>query len=147
MAGNAELLSFVTSDQETLHGALFRADASPKPDLALVLIHGVNRFQSGGDTLFDALVNSAITRFRPILITTATTFAGLTPLMLNDGTQAQLLVPMAVSLAFGILISAPAALLLVPAFWLVLNDIGSGARRVSSLVGGVIGGAPRLGQA
>ncbi|MDE0368185.1 MAG: efflux RND transporter permease subunit [Gammaproteobacteria bacterium] len=110
----------------------------------LVLIHGVNRFQAGGDTLFDALLNSVITRFRPILITTATTFAGLTPLMLNDSTQAQLLVPMAVSLAFGILISAPAALLLVPAFWLVLDDIGSGARRVSSLVGGVIGGAPRL---
>ena len=41
MAGNAELLSFVTSDRETLHGALFRADASPRPDLALVMIHGV----------------------------------------------------------------------------------------------------------
>ena len=110
----------------------------------LVLIHGVNRFQAAGDTLFDALLNSAITRFRPILITTATTFAGLTPLMLNDSTQAQILVPMAISLAFGILVSAPAALLLVPAFWLVVDDLGSGARRVSSLVGGVIGGAPRL---
>ncbi len=41
MAGKAELLSFVTADQETLHGALFRADASPRPDLALVMIHGV----------------------------------------------------------------------------------------------------------
>lgn len=41
MAGRAELLSFVTADQETLHGALFRADASPRPDLALVMIHGV----------------------------------------------------------------------------------------------------------
>ena len=110
----------------------------------LVLIHGVNRFQAGGDSLFDALTNSAVTRFRPILITTATTFAGLTPLMLNDSTQAQLLVPMAIALAFGILVSAPAALLLVPAFWLVADDIGSGARRISSLVGGVIGGAPRL---
>ena len=41
MAGKAELLSFVTADQETLHGALFRADASPRPDVALVMIHGV----------------------------------------------------------------------------------------------------------
>lgn len=41
MAGKAELLSFVTADQETLHGALFRADASVHPDLALVMIHGV----------------------------------------------------------------------------------------------------------
>ena len=41
MSGNAELLSFVTSDQETLHGLLFRADASPQPDVALVMIHGV----------------------------------------------------------------------------------------------------------
>ena len=41
MAGNAELLSFVTSDQETLHGLLFRAAASAHPDVALVMIHGV----------------------------------------------------------------------------------------------------------
>ncbi len=41
MSGNAELLSFMTSDRETLHGLLFRADASPQPDLALVMIHGV----------------------------------------------------------------------------------------------------------
>ncbi len=110
----------------------------------LVLIHGVNRFRAGGASLFDALVNSALTRFRPILITTATTFAGLLPLMLTDTAQAQLLVPMAISLAFGILVSAPAALLVVPAFWLVLHDISGGAKRVSGLVGGVIGTAPRL---
>lgn len=41
MAGNAELLSFTTPDRETLHGLLFRAAASPQPDLALVMIHGV----------------------------------------------------------------------------------------------------------
>ena len=110
----------------------------------LVLIHSVNRFRSGGDTLFDALVNSAVTRFRPILITTVTTFAGLTPLMLSESTQAQLLVPMAISLAFGILFAAPAALLAVPAFWLVLHDISGGAKRLSGLVGGMIGTAPRL---
>ena len=110
----------------------------------LVLIHGVNQFRSGGDSLQDALVNSAISRFRPILITTATTFAGLTPLMLNDSTQAQLLVPMATSLAFGILISMPAALLVVPAIWLVCQDVFTGTKRISSRFGNVIGEAPRL---
>ena len=110
----------------------------------LVLIHGVNQFRAGGDSLQDALLNSAISRFRPILITTATTFAGLSPLMLNDSTQAQLLVPMATSLAFGILVSMPAALLAVPAFWLVCQDVSTGVKRISSRFSSVIGAAPRL---
>ena len=110
----------------------------------LVLIHGVNQFRSGGGSLRDALLNSATSRFRPILITTATTFAGLTPLMFNDSTQAQLLVPMATSVAFGILVSMPAALLVVPAIWLVCADATTGAKRISSRFGSVIGQAPRL---
>ena len=110
----------------------------------LVLIHGVNRFRAGGDTMFDALVNAAVSRFRPILITTVTTFAGLTPLMLNDSPGAQILVPMAISLAFGILLSSVAALLVVPAFWLLLHDIGSRTRRVTDLVGDMLGGSARL---
>ncbi|MCY3794184.1 MAG: efflux RND transporter permease subunit, partial [Gammaproteobacteria bacterium] len=110
----------------------------------LVLIHGVNQFRAAGDSLQDALVNSAISRFRPILITTATTFAGLTPLMVNDSTHAQFLVPMATSLAFGILVSMPAALLVVPAIWLVSQDAISGTKRISSRFGSVIGAAPRL---
>ena len=110
----------------------------------LVLTHGVNQHRSGGDSLQDALVNSAISRFRPILITTATTFAGLTPLMFNDSTQAQLLVPMATSLAFGILFSMPAALLAVPAIWLVSQDVITGTKRISSRFGNLIGEAPRL---
>ena len=110
----------------------------------LVLIHGVNRFRAAGDALFDALVNAAVSRFRPILITTVTTFAGLAPLMFSGNTQAQILVPMATSLAFGILLSSFAALLIVPALWLVLNDIGRRTRRVTDLVGTSLGGSPRL---
>ena len=110
----------------------------------LVLIHGVNQFRSGGDSLPDALMRSAISRFRPILITTVTTFAGLTPLMFNDSAQAQLLVPMATSLAFGILVSMPAALLVVPAFWLVCQDVITGAKRIALRFGSVVGQAPRL---
>ena len=110
----------------------------------LVLIHGVNHYRSAGDSMFDALVSAAVSRFRPILITTVTTFAGLMPLMVTDSVQAQILVPMAISLAFGILISSVAALLVVPALWLVLRDISGGARRVGDLIGGAAGESARL---
>ncbi|MDE0350579.1 MAG: efflux RND transporter permease subunit [Gammaproteobacteria bacterium] len=122
----------------------FVAAAGVVVNATLVLIHGVNRFRAGGDTMLEALVNAALSRFRPILITTVTTFAGLTPLMLNDSPAAQILVPMAISLAFGILVSSVAALLVVPAFWLLLHDIGSRTRRVTDLVGDMLGGAARL---
>ena len=113
----------------------------------LVLIHGVNRFRAAGDTMTDALLNSAASRFRPILITTVTTFAGVTPLMLSNSVPAQPLIPMAASLAFGVLFSSVAALLFVPALWLVLRDVSGGARRVTDkVVAGVIGAAPRLSQ-
>ena len=110
----------------------------------LVLIHGVNQYRAAGDTLAGALTSAAVSRFRPILITTVTTFAGLTPLMLTDSAQAQLMVPMAISLAFGILVSSVAALLVVPALWLVLHDVSGGAKRVGDLIGGPAGESPRL---
>lgn len=64
--------------------------------------------------------------------------------MFSTSTQAQLLVPMAISLAFGILVSSVAALLVVPALWLVVHDIGSRTRRVTDRVGSTLGGSPRL---
>ena len=113
----------------------------------LVLIHGVNRFRAAGDGMEDALLNSAVSRFRPILITTVTTFAGVAPLMLSNSVSAQPLVPMAASLAFGVVVSSVAALLFVPALWLALLDISGGTRRVTDrVVAGVIGAAPRLSQ-
>lgn len=110
----------------------------------LVLLHGVNRFRAAGDSFHDALVNAAIWRFRPILITTVTTFAGLTPLMFSTSVATLTLNPMAVALAYGVVVSSVAALLVVPALWLALHDIGSGAKKVTDLVGDMMGGAPRL---
>ncbi len=110
----------------------------------LVLLHGVNRFRAAGDSFHDALVNAAIWRFRPILITTVTTFAGLTPLMFSVNEATQPLSPMATALAYGVLVSSVAALFVVPALWLVLHDVGSGAKKVTDLVGDLMGGAPRL---
>ena len=110
----------------------------------LILLHGANRYRATGDSLHDALVNAAVSRFRPILITSVTTFAGLTPLMLSVSVATQTLIPMAVALAYGVIVSSIAALIVVPSVWLVLHDISTGARRVTDMLGDLIGGAPRL---
>ena len=62
-------------------------------------------------------------RFRPILLTSLTTAAGVTPLMLETSLQAQFLIPMAVSLASGVLFATLITLALVPALYLILEDI------------------------
>ena len=62
-------------------------------------------------------------RFRPILLTSITTFAGLAPLLLEQCTQADFLKPMAISLAFGALFATFVTLVLVPAAYLVLEDV------------------------
>ena len=110
----------------------------------LVLLHEFNRCQSAGDSTYDALVNAAVSRTRPILVTTVTTFAGLLPLMLNRSVQAQPLIPMATSLAFGVLFASAATLLVAPAFMLLLRDLMGGTKRVGSLLGELVGTAPRL---
>ena len=93
----------------------------------LVLVSTVNRLvQEQGVPLFRAVVDGAASRFRPILLTSLTTFAGLTPLMLEKELQAQFLIPMAVSLAFGVLFATAVSLLLVPALYLVLEDLRGG---------------------
>ena len=84
----------------------------------LVLLHAYNERRVAGDAHEEGLVSAAMSRFRPILITSITTFAGLAPLMFSRSVAAQSLVPLAVSLAFGIVVAAFAALLVVPAFWI-----------------------------
>ena len=98
---------------------------------SLVLVHRVNQLVHEGERLRDAVVHASVSRCRPILLTSLTTFVGLSPLMLNQSIQAQFLVPMAVSLAFGVLFATLVTLLVVPAGYLVLDDIGSlfGSRR------------------
>ena len=112
----------------------------------LVLMHAVNRFRADGDSLQEAIVRAACLRVRPILITTATTFLGVLPLILSKNAQAVAIIPMAVSLAYGVLFSMPAALLAVPALWLVLHDLRGGANRVTGAIGDMLGSAPRLTQ-
>lgn len=99
---------------------------------SLVLIHSVNYRRTIGDTMQEAVLNAAVSRCRPIILTSITTFVGLLPLMLNKSVQAQFLVPMAVSLSFGVMFATVVTLLVVPAGYLVLNDLGNLFRRAIS---------------
>lgn len=90
---------------------------------ALVLIDFANRRQREGMDGHDAIHHSGIKRFRPILLTTLTTFGGLTPMILETSRQARFLIPMAVSLGFGILFATLITLLLVPCIYLIVEDL------------------------
>jgi len=90
---------------------------------SLLLIDYVNRHRRKGVPMFDALMAAGQRRFRPILLTSLTTFFGLMPMILETSVQAQFLIPMAISLAFGIMFATGITLLLIPSLYLVLEDV------------------------
>lgn len=90
---------------------------------SLVLVDWVNQRRREGVELGEAVRTAGASRFRPIMLTSVTTFAGLAPLLLERSVQAQFLIPMAISLGFGVLFSTAVSLLLVPAIYLILDDL------------------------
>jgi multidrug efflux pump subunit AcrB len=92
---------------------------------ALVLIDFANRRHREGATAHDAVLAAGIQRFRPILLTTLTTFCGLAPMIFETSRQARFLIPMAISLGFGILFATLIALILIPVLYLVVEDFRS----------------------
>ncbi len=90
---------------------------------SLVLVHYVNGRRAAGVPVQEAVLAAGIARFRPIVLTSLTTFAGLTPLLLERSVQAQFLIPMATSLAFGVLFATGITLFLVPSGYLILEDL------------------------
>ncbi|SHJ18675.1 Multidrug efflux pump subunit AcrB [Rubritalea squalenifaciens DSM 18772] len=90
---------------------------------SLVLVEYVNRHRNDEGSLLEAVNNAGARRFRPILLTSLTTFAGLMPMLLETDMQARFLVPMAVSLGFGILFATTITLLLVPSVYVMLEDV------------------------
>ncbi len=90
---------------------------------SLVLVDYVNRRRREGMGLHEAVAKAGVARLRPVLLTSLTTFAGLTPLIFEKSTQAQFLIPMAVSLGFGILFATAITLLLIPINYLILEDL------------------------
>jgi multidrug efflux pump subunit AcrB len=88
-----------------------------------VLIDFANRKQKVGLGKHQAVREAGIHRFRPILLTSLTTFGGLAPMIFETSRQARFLIPMAVSLGFGIIFATLITLLLVPCLYLVVEDI------------------------
>ena len=97
---------------------------------SLVLIDFINRTYRSGTPLRQAIREAGEKRFRPILLTSLTTFAGLTPLLLEKSLQAQFLIPMAISLAFGVLFATGIILIFVPVGYYILEDVKAFFRRL-----------------
>jgi multidrug efflux pump subunit AcrB len=88
----------------------------------LVLIDRINRLREEGTELVTALLQAGEDRFRPIILTSLTTFVGLLPIMSETSVQAQFLIPMVTSLSFGVLFATGVTLVLVPALYLIAED-------------------------
>ena len=95
---------------------------------SLVLVSYINRNRRANVSLRKAVHEAGLARFRAIILTSLTTAAGVTPLMLEKSVQAQFLIPMAVALVFGVLFSTMITLVLVPCGYLILEDFSRAAR-------------------
>ncbi|MDH3926105.1 MAG: efflux RND transporter permease subunit, partial [Xanthomonadales bacterium] len=91
---------------------------------SLILVDFVNRERRLGIPLLQAVTDAASKRFRAILLTSLTTFFGLVPIVLETSLQAQIVIPMAASLAFGILFATVITLFLIPSLYMILDDFG-----------------------
>ncbi|MEE2757928.1 MAG: efflux RND transporter permease subunit [Myxococcota bacterium] len=90
---------------------------------SLIMIVATNRFRDAGASPVDAVVQGGARRFRPILLTSLTTFFVLLPMIFETSVQAKFLIPMALSLGFGVLWATVIILIFVPAFYVILEDL------------------------
>ncbi len=97
---------------------------------SLVMVDYINRRRKEGMSLRDAALEAGGRRFRPIMLTSLTTFVGLVPLLMESSLQAQFLIPMAVSLGFGVLFATVITLYLIPCALLLAEDLGKAIRWV-----------------
>jgi len=97
---------------------------------SLVMVDFINRRHRETGTTFEAVRMSGVARFRPITLTSLTTFLGLLPLLLEKSMQAKFLIPMAISLAFGVIFSTVITLVLVPSGYIILEDLKGLFRRI-----------------
>jgi multidrug efflux pump subunit AcrB len=90
---------------------------------SLVLINFANRERRSEMNAGDAIYSAGIQRFRPVLLTTLTTFGGLAPMIFETSRQARFLIPMAISLGFGIVFATLITLVLVPSLYMIVEDL------------------------
>ncbi len=102
---------------------------------SIVLVDAVNTFRQSGMSIREAVFEAAVRRLRPVILTSATTFFGLAPMLSETSAQARFLIPMAISLAFGVLYATVITLLVVPSLYLVLDDVQRAAAWVGRLLG------------
>ena len=95
---------------------------------SLILVEFVNRGRSDHDSIDQALLGAGKKRFRAILLTTMTTFVGLLPMLFETSMQAQFVIPMALSLSFGIVFATIITLVLVPCLYRVIYDLRDSKR-------------------
>lgn len=100
----------------------------------LVLVDYVEKLREEGRAAVDAVIESGVARFRPILLTTATTFIGLMPIMAERSTDAQFLKPAVLSLAFGVLFALAVSLVMVPALYCVGDDMKGRLGQLRTLI-------------
>ena len=113
----------------SLFGLIALAGVVVNDSLVLVVTANRARDIDGADP-YDAIVYAGTRRFRPILLTSLTTFFGLAPMIFETSMQARFLIPMAISLGFGILFATFIILGLVPAVYLVIHDFQRGLDRL-----------------
>lgn len=100
---------------------------------ALVLIDCANRMRKEGKGAKDAVVSAGIQRFRPILLTTLTTFGGLMPIIFETSRQARFLIPLAISLGYGILFATMITLILVPSLYMIIEDVKNSRKKIKAI--------------
>ena len=105
---------------------------------SLILIDFVNKARADGIPPHEAVIRSGTERFRPIILTSLTTALGLMPIMLETSLQAQFVVPMAISLGFGIIFATVITLFLIPSLYMLTEDFG----RMMSSAGRLLLGRP-----
>jgi len=97
---------------------------------SLVLIDYANRLARNGAAPLDAIHQAGVRRFQPIMLTTLTTFGGLAPMIFETSRQARFMIPMAISLGFGILFATTITLVIVPCLYSIAEDIRKAAGKV-----------------
>lgn len=90
---------------------------------SLLFVTTINEHRASGAPIDRAIVDAGARRFRPILLTSLTTFMGLAPMIFEPSVQARFLIPMALSLGFGVLLATPLTLLVVPCLYRILVDV------------------------
>lgn len=101
---------------------------------SLMMIDLYNEYLEKGYTLNDAVVEGTKDRFRPILLTSVTTFLGVYPLIMETSLQAQFLIPLAISIGYGVLIGTGVIILAIPAVFVLVHRLVTGTKDLGGLV-------------